>query len=42
MLAVFVNFILVGVLGFLGSKIGDKFSKSLRNSIMNFWDLIRN
>lgn len=36
MLAVLVNFILVGILGFLGSKIGDKFSESLRNSIMNF------
>ena len=36
MLAVLVNFILVGILGFLGSKIGDKFSESLRSSIMNF------
>lgn len=36
MLAVIVNFILVGILGFLGSKIGDKFSKNLRESIMTF------
>lgn len=36
MIAVFLNSFLVLILGFLGSKVGDKLSSSLKDSIMKF------